>query len=107
MLGLRHGQEDGQPGQPSVYHLFYADEKGGPGTDLTFFEYPDAAPAGRETDRSTGSSGGSGRPMRSSSGPGGWASEGFDSERVDDRLRFRDLEGLEHELPVDPAATRR
>jgi glyoxalase family protein len=25
-----------------VYHLFYADEKGSPGSDITFFEYPDA-----------------------------------------------------------------
>src|SRR5690606_39491686 len=27
---------------PSVYHLFYADEIGNPGTDLTFFEIPNA-----------------------------------------------------------------
>jgi glyoxalase family protein len=31
---------------PSVYHLFYGDEKGSPGFDLTFFEYPGAR-AGR------------------------------------------------------------
>ena len=29
---------------PTVYHLFYADEHGSPGADLTFFEYPGAAP---------------------------------------------------------------
>ena len=25
---------------PSVYHLFYGDERAHPGADLTFFEYP-------------------------------------------------------------------
>ena len=29
---------------PSVYHLFYADELGSGGADLTFFEYPGATP---------------------------------------------------------------
>ena len=29
---------------PSVYHLFYADEHGDPGSDLTFFEYKGARP---------------------------------------------------------------
>ncbi|MEX2395117.1 MAG: VOC family protein, partial [Actinomycetota bacterium] len=29
---------------PTVYHLFYADEKGSAGSDITFFEYPGAAP---------------------------------------------------------------
>ena len=29
---------------PTVYHLFYADEKGSPGADITFFEYPGAGP---------------------------------------------------------------
>jgi glyoxalase family protein len=27
---------------PTVYHLFYADEQGNPGSDITFFEYPGA-----------------------------------------------------------------
>ena len=29
---------------PTVYHLFYGDEEGTPGADLTFFEYPGARP---------------------------------------------------------------
>ena len=29
---------------PTVYHLFYADEQGSAGADITFFEYPGAAP---------------------------------------------------------------
>ena len=28
---------------PTVYHLFYGDDEGSPGMDLTFFEYPGAA----------------------------------------------------------------
>jgi glyoxalase family protein len=28
---------------PTVYHLFYADERGSAGSDITFFEYPGAA----------------------------------------------------------------
>ena len=32
---------------PTVYHLFYADEIGSAGADLTFFEYP-GAPTGRQ-----------------------------------------------------------
>ena len=30
--------------QPNVYHLFYADEEGDPGSDLTFFEFPGTPP---------------------------------------------------------------
>src|ERR1700753_4380350 len=28
---------------PDVYHLYYGDERGAPGSILTFFEFPDAA----------------------------------------------------------------
>ena len=34
---------------PTVYHLFYADERGSSGADITFFEYP-GAPQGRAGD---------------------------------------------------------
>ena len=43
-LGLRMVKKTVNQDQPSVYHLFYADEEGSPGADLTFFEFPDAAP---------------------------------------------------------------
>jgi glyoxalase family protein len=87
---------------PTVYHLFYADEQGSAGSDLTFFEYPGARP------------GRAGRGMvhrvvwrvGSEDALGFWeervAAEGATPERTDDgRLRFRDPEGLEHELRVD------
>jgi len=85
---------------PTVYHLFYADEHGSPGADLTFFEYPGAAP-GRP---------GAGQVHRivwrvgSPEAIDFWAQRleqyGFGAERVDGGLRFRDPEGLEHELAV-------
>ncbi|GAE34285.1 ring-cleaving dioxygenase [Halalkalibacter akibai] len=42
VLGLRLVKKSINQDDPSVYHLFYADERGNPGTDLTFFEIPRA-----------------------------------------------------------------
>ncbi|WP_246941597.1 ring-cleaving dioxygenase [Bacillus pinisoli] len=41
-LGLRLVKKTVNQDDTSVYHLFYADERGNPGTDLTFFEIPRA-----------------------------------------------------------------
>ncbi|UJA19727.1 ring-cleaving dioxygenase [Thermoleophilia bacterium SCSIO 60948] len=100
-LGLRMVKKTVNQDEPSVYHLFYADEDGSPGADLTFFEFPHAA-LGRA---------GAGMVYRigwrvaSEASLDFWAdrlaSQGFESERVGDVLRFRDPEGLEHELGVD------
>ena len=48
-LGLRMVKKTVNQDDPTVYHLFYADERGSAGSDITFFEYPNAAPgrAGR------------------------------------------------------------
>jgi glyoxalase family protein len=43
-LGLRLVKKSVNQDDPTVYHLFYADERGTPGSDITFFEYPGAAP---------------------------------------------------------------
>src|SRR5437762_2900943 len=43
-LGLRLVKKTVNQDDPTVYHLFYADENGTPGADLTFFEYPGATP---------------------------------------------------------------
>jgi len=85
---------------PTVYHLFYADEEGEPGSDLTFFEYPDV-PAGRA---------GAGMVhtivwrVASSEALDFWAERlaaaGVESTREGDSLRFADPEGLVHELAV-------
>jgi glyoxalase family protein len=42
VLGLRLVKKTVNQDDPTVYHLFYADEKGTPGSDITFFEYPGA-----------------------------------------------------------------
>ena len=40
VLGLRLVKKSVNQDDPTVYHLFYADEAGTPGSDITFFEYP-------------------------------------------------------------------
>lgn len=46
VLGLRLVKKTVNQDDPTVYHLFYADDKGSPGSDITFFEYP-GIPRGR------------------------------------------------------------
>ncbi len=45
ILGLRLVKVSVNQDDPGVYHFFYGDERGTPGTDITFFPYEDA-PAG-------------------------------------------------------------
>ena len=49
VLGLRLVKKTVNQDDPSVYHLFFADEQGSAGSDLTFFEFP-GAPRGRAGD---------------------------------------------------------
>jgi glyoxalase family protein len=101
VLGLRMAKKTVNQDDPTVYHLFYADDRGSPGADLTFFEYPNARP-GRD---------GAGMIHRISFRVGAgaldfWATrlegEGIAVERVGDgALRFADHEGLDLELLVD------
>ena len=42
VLGLRLVKKTVNQDDPTVYHLFYADEQGSAGADITFFEYPGA-----------------------------------------------------------------
>src|SRR6187399_3217615 len=44
LLGLRMIKKTVNFDAPDVYHLYYADEAGSPGSVLTFFEFPGAAP---------------------------------------------------------------
>jgi glyoxalase family protein len=101
LLGLRLVKKTVNQDQTSVYHLFYADEHGDPGSDLTFFEFPGAA-IGRA---------GAGMVHRivwrvaSPEALEFWetrlAGAGYESTRPsEDSLRFADFEGLEHELLV-------
>jgi glyoxalase family protein len=100
VLGLRLVKKTVNQDNPTVYHLFFADEGGDPGSDLTFFEYPGVAP-GRA---------GAGMVHRivwrvaSEDSLAFWverlAANGIESEREGAGLVFADPEGLEHELLV-------
>jgi glyoxalase family protein len=100
VLGLRLVKKTVNQDDPTVYHLFYADEEGSPGADLTFFEYPGAA-RGRA---------GAGMVHRvvwrvaSEEALDFWAErlggEGVAVTREPGLLRFADPEGLELELAV-------
>jgi glyoxalase family protein len=100
LMGLRMVKKTVNQDEPSVYHLFYADEQGSPGSDLTFFEFP-GAPQGRAGD---GMVHRIGWRVGSTDALDFWAQRlrgaGHESERDGERLRFRDFEGLEHELAV-------
>jgi glyoxalase family protein len=95
-LGLRMVKKSVNQDDPTVYHLFYADERGSAGADITFFEYPGAI-QGRAGD---------GMVHRIVFRVGSEESLDFWQERVggergDASLVFADPEGLELELVVD------
>jgi glyoxalase family protein len=100
VLGLRLVKKTVNQDQPTVYHLFFADEKGDAGSDLTFFEFP-GVPPGRA---------GAGDIHRivwrvaSTDALDFWekrlADNGIESRREGDSLIFSDPEGLAHELSV-------
>jgi glyoxalase family protein len=50
VLGLRLVKMSVNQDDVSAYHLFYADKKGSPGTDMTFFDWPQIGPDRRGTD---------------------------------------------------------
>jgi glyoxalase family protein len=100
LLGLRLVKKTVNQDDPTVYHLFYADERGSPGSDITFFEYPSAR-RGRA---------GAGMIHRivwrvaSEDALGFWderlRAEGVSVARRPGRLQFSDPEGLGLELAV-------
>ena len=54
VLGLRLVKKSVNQDDVSAYHLFYADKVGTPGTDLTFFDWPQIGPDVRGTDSIAG-----------------------------------------------------
>lgn len=44
VLGMRLVKKTVNQDDTSAYHLFYGDERGNPGTELTFFDFPNAGP---------------------------------------------------------------
>jgi len=103
VLGLRLVKKTVNQDDPTVYHLFYADEEGSAGSDITFFEYPGAR-RGRA---------GEGMVhtitwrVASAEALSFWErrlqAAGVTARRTGDRLRFEDREGLGLELTVAEA----
>jgi glyoxalase family protein len=98
VLGLRLVKKSVNQDDPTVYHLFYADEKGSAGSDLTFFEYPHArrGQAGRGMVHTIVFRVGSDDALDF------WAdrlaNEEVNVERSGNSLRFEDPEGLGLEI---------
>jgi glyoxalase family protein len=95
-LGLRLVKKTVNQDDPTVYHLFYADEQGSAGADITFFEYP-GAPRGRAGD---GMIHRVAFRVASDEALEFWA-ERAGGERLPASVLIRDPEGLELELVVD------
>src|SRR6185312_13919719 len=96
VLGLRLVKKTVNQDDPTVYHLFYADDRGSAGADITFFEYP-GSPRGRAGD---------GMVHRIVFRVGSEEALDFWAERAGGRREFggvllEDPEGLVLELVVD------
>jgi len=98
VLGLRLVKKSVNQDDPTVYHLFYADEEGSPGSDITFFEYPGI----RRGRAGAGMVHAVQWRVASSEALDFWekrlASEDGPMSREDGRVAFEDPEGLRHEL---------
>jgi glyoxalase family protein len=106
LLGLRMVKKSVNQDDPTVYHLFYGDDDGSPGMDLTFFEYPGAV-------RGAAGAGMVHRIAWRVASPEAldfWEARLAEARVATERateavrgaasLRFSDPEGLEHELAV-------
>ena len=101
LLGLRMVKKTVNFDSPDVYHLYFGDDQGSPGSILTWFEFPGAARG----------EAGAGMIHRIELGVGGDAALEFWKQRLDaagvavtesDRgLRFADHDGLAFELQGD------
>ena len=100
-MGFRLVKKTVNQDDPTVYHLFYGDEEGSPGFDLTFFEYPGAR-RGRHGDGMVHTVG---FRVRDAAALDFWeqrlAAEAVEVARGDASLRFADPEGLGLELRVE------
>lgn len=100
VLGLRLVKKTVNFDQPEAYHLYFGDERGAPGSILTWFEFAGAQP---------------GRPglgdihtlqlgVASAAALDFWAARldarGYPSTRTERSLRFEDYDGLQLELVV-------
>ena len=100
VLGLRLVKKTVNQDDPTVYHLFYADEEGTPGSDITFFEYPGV----RQGRAGAGIVHTIAWRVESEAALDFWerrlATEAGSVGRDDDGVVFDDPEGLRHRLVV-------
>ena len=100
VLGLRLVKKTVNQDDPSVYHLYYADEHGSPGADITFFEYPGA----QRGEAGTGMISTIIHRVASEEALDYWeqrlSGEGVAVQRESGRVAFSDPEGMHHELGV-------
>jgi glyoxalase family protein len=98
LLGLRLVKKTVNQDDPTVYHLFYADERGDPGSDITFFEYPGA----RQGRAGAGMVHTARWRVASTDAVDFWEKrlDNHVLSRNGERLTFVDPEGLRHELGV-------
>jgi len=100
VLGLRLVKKSVNQDDPTVYHLFYGDEEGAPGNDITFFEYPGA----RKGKAGAGMIHTVEWRVATAEAIDFWehrlADEGIAAERAEGSLTFADPEGLRHRLAV-------
>lgn len=101
LLGLRLVKRSVNQDDPTAYHLFYADERGNAGSDLTFFEY-------RGVQRGRAGDGMVHRivwRVASEEALDFWSRRlegaGVAAAREEEALRFSDPEGLDLELRLD------
>jgi glyoxalase family protein len=101
VMGLRMVKKTVNFDVPDIYHLYYGDETGNPGSILTFFEYPGA----RRGRHGTGMIHTIGWGVGDEASLDFWekrlASEGVQATRSSGVMRFADHEGLGIELVVD------
>jgi glyoxalase family protein len=100
VMGLRLVKKTVNQDNPTVYHLFFADEEGDPGADLTFFEYPGAArgrPGAGMVHRIVWRVG---MPEALDFWMGRLGAHDIETRREGESLVFSDPEGLDHELLV-------
>ncbi len=100
VLGLRLVKKSVNQDDPTVYHLFYGDEEGAPGNDITFFEYPGAAKGRAGAGMVHRIVWRVGSPEALDFWAGRLGAEGVETRFEGGALRFADPEGLEHELAV-------
>jgi glyoxalase family protein len=111
ILGLRMVKKTVNFDAPDVYHLYYGDERGRPGSIMTFFEFPGVRQGRAGAGMVHTICWRVGSPDALAFWEQRLAGEGIEAERTGRALRFLDREGLRNALvvvdvPDDPLSAR-